>query len=204
MSTIFGHALAAVAASRAPGRGGDGRLFTWPVALAATLLAVAPDLDIVVWIALKPVGMTPHRGPSHSLVVGLALALVAWLIVSGGGRRGGWRLALGLALVSITHPLLDYLMGCGPPVPFLWPFIKEGWLAPVQLVPTAYYSRSFSGLLGVLFSPRLMAGLIFEIGIFGPVLMAQWWGREGSRLAYWSAAALVSGGSVLVVYVLYN
>jgi membrane-bound metal-dependent hydrolase YbcI (DUF457 family) len=179
-------------------------LFSPAVTVAALVLAVAPDLDIVVWILFQPAGMNPHRGASHSIFVALALASIAWLIVSRGGKKGGAVLPLALGLAALTHPLLDFLMGCGPPVPLLWPFRDHGWLSPVQLIPTAYYSRTLSGLASLALDPRSIQGYILEIMIFTPILAAEKYSAPGERLRWWLPCALFSLFALLAVSWIYN
>ncbi|HSC79985.1 MAG TPA: metal-dependent hydrolase, partial [Chitinolyticbacter sp.] len=81
--------------------------------LAGAMLGTLPDLDIVP-LALMGVDavtyVTWHRGPSHSLLVLTALALLLWPLarwrsttVRVAPRR--WLAAIWLAL--LTHPLLD-------------------------------------------------------------------------------------------------
>jgi len=205
MASVLGHALAGVAASRVPAQGERRKmLFSPEVTIAALALAVAPDLDIVIWILFKPAGMNPHRGASHSIAIALALAAVAWLVVSRGGKRGGAVLPLTLGLAALTHPLLDYLMGCGPPVPLLWPLTDRGWLSPVQLIPTAYYSRTLSGIASIVLDPRSIRGFILEIMIFAPLLAAQKYSTPRARLTWWLPCALLSLFAVFAVYLIYN
>jgi len=169
MATVIGHALAAMAAEGAVG--GEARR---PRALlAGAVLAMLPDLDVPAAIALKHFGlMLPHRGFTHSLLFGIFLALLLWLAFF---RARSPRALAGLGLASLCHPLLDFLMACGPPVPLFRPFSSQGFLSPVQLIPTAYFARSIPGLLHVLALPETWKGIALETLIFLPLLLA---GRE--------------------------
>jgi len=77
-----------------------------------------------------------------------------------------------LLCCALVHPVLDYLMGCGPPVPFLWPLSQRGWLSPVQLIPTAYYAASPAGLLRVALDARSWAGVGLEFLSLAPLWAA--------------------------------
>ncbi len=169
MSSLVGHGLAALAGyqllkrpCRLPGGAGG-------VALALTL-GILPDLDVAAGIVLG--GQVAHRGLSHSLVFAAGEALL--LALACGLRRPAYlpRMWLGLFLVADLHLLLDYLMACGPPVPLLWPWIKKGFLSPVQMVPTAYYSRSWQGLLALLHHGPTIRGMLLEVLIFLPLIPA--------------------------------
>lgn len=80
--------------------------------LAGAALGTLPDLDVLVLALVDdPISrMTWHRGPSHSLLVLSAFALLSWSLlrrrwtpVRAAPRR--WLVAIALAL--LTHPLLD-------------------------------------------------------------------------------------------------
>jgi membrane-bound metal-dependent hydrolase YbcI (DUF457 family) len=204
MASILGHALGGVVAARAfSDDEKKGLYYSKVFTVSIIVLSVLPDLDIIVWILLKPAGMTPHRGASHSLMFALIFAFIGWLIVSKGGKRGGWRLPLAFLAASLMHPLLDFLMGCGPKVPFFWPFTKTGYLSSVQLIPTAYYSKSIKGLIGLLiFHKESQIGIIFELMIFVPLLIAENKKAVGIRL--WGPCLVLSALSVVVVYLGYN
>lgn len=139
MASVVGHALGAVViwevGRRLPGDSVP-RAARW-YALPA-VLAVLPDLDVVLLMALGPGTAGFHRGWSHSALVALLMAACAVVLVKAcGGAAQHWRAFAVLAGCTLVHPLLDYLMGCGPPVRLLWPFVRHGWLSPVQLIPTA-------------------------------------------------------------------
>lgn len=175
MSSVLGHGLAGLAVYKGledPARLPRG----WKGALLAVGLGAAPDLDVLALIAFP--GAFSHRGATHSLVFAVGLALVSAFLIC--LRR--WpelpRVWLGLTLVCAVHPLLDYLMGCGPAVPLLWPFYDQGFLSPVQVVPTAYYSRSLHGLAALLLHRPTLVGLGLEALIFVPLVCLAGLGRR--------------------------
>ncbi|MCB2188898.1 MAG: metal-dependent hydrolase [Deltaproteobacteria bacterium] len=176
MSSLVGHALAGLAVYKALERPA-GLPSGWPGGLLALGLAVAPDLDVVAAM-LWPHAVT-HRGPSHSLVAALLLALVAALPALRQGWPGLARAWPAMFLVAAAHPLLDCLMAGGPGVPFFWPWSHQAWLSPVQLVPTAYYAHSPAGLWGLLHQTRSLQGMALEIVMFLPLVLVAVYGRRG-------------------------
>lgn len=168
MSTILTHGLASLTfyqAAQKPGQLPSG----WKGALLGFGMGIIPDFDVLAMIILP--GLLSHRGPSHSLLFAWGLAGAAILFIRLGQGLGAWlKTWLALGLVLSVHPLLDYLMACGPGVPFLWPWSGDTWLSPVQLVPTAYYARSLGGLAGLLAHRPTLQGLGWELLIFLPLL----------------------------------
>ena len=172
MSSLLGHGLAGLAVYKAVE--GPAQLPTgWRGVVFAVGLAAVPDLDVLARIALPQV--FAHRGPTHSLLFAAGLALLAAFLV----RRWQWRDAVrawpALALVCAVHPLLDYLMGRGPGVPFLWPWSDEVYLSPIPLLPTAYYAKSLAGLLGLFQHRQTLVGMGLEVIIFLPLVFLSTW-----------------------------
>jgi hypothetical protein len=91
-------------------------------------------------------------------------------------------------------------MGCGPPVPLLWPWQTKGWLSPVQVVPTAFYAKSAKGLLSVLVSVRTLKGVLLEVFSLGPLWLAA---RSRQREVSW-IALLVSCAGFTLTWLLYR
>ena len=128
-------------------------------------------------------GMTPHRGLTHTLF---------FAGIMGSNACGGLPRLLCLDFsrtillffgVMLSHLFLDYLMGCGPVVPFFWPLSGQGYLFPYKVVPTAYYGLSAGGLISVLLYPPTIIGMVFEVVIFLPPVLIlnnkstipKWW-----------------------------
>jgi membrane-bound metal-dependent hydrolase YbcI (DUF457 family) len=202
MSSVIGHALGAVvvweAGRRLPGGWVPRGRASY---LAPALVAVAPDLDTIIRMAVGPAAGISHRGASHSVLIAAVLACMATAVVcvTHRGARVGrvFAVLFGCALV---HPLFDSLMAGGRPVPFLWPFVSRGWLSPVQLVPTAYYARTPGGLLALVVRPGTWAGVGLELLSLGPL-----WLALRSRRALTSVlCVLVSLGGFLLTYFIYN
>lgn len=170
MSSLVGHALAGIAAAQAAS--GDpkrrGRRRFW--ALMA-IIAVLPDLDVVVFMLFNPPGMVPHRGASHSLLFAAVIALAVALVFGHFLSLSRLRL-FGCAFAAYaSHLVLDYLMGKGPQVHFFWPISDHGYLSPVQIVPTAYYGLSGRALEQVLLAPATYLGIALELFIFVPLVV---------------------------------
>lgn len=205
MSSIIAHGLGSLAVYEAAQKPAD-LPSGWRGALMGFGLGLIPDLDVLAMIAFPRI--FEHRGPSHSLAFAWGLALImARLLRHGRGARAWLKAWLALGLVMSVHPLLDYLMASGPGVPFLWPWLENGWLAPVQLVPTAYYAFSLRGLTGLLSHGPTIYGLYWELVIFLPllflVLMFKKQGVSARSLAMAAVLVCVSlagVGQVMVIY----
>lgn len=192
MSTLVGHSLVATLATRATGIRADSSQRT-RIAIVAVLLAILPDLDIAFFLAVRPLGMTPHRGASHTLLFALLTATLATLLSSRWLRLSRARLWLGFFLAAASHPALDWLMGAGPPVPFFAPLVARGFLCPWRLLPVAYYGKVGGAYLQPGF--WLLNGLAaaVEAVIFAPLLLLADAGLRRRRLA----VALALGGLLL-------
>jgi membrane-bound metal-dependent hydrolase YbcI (DUF457 family) len=169
VSTLVGHALAATLATstaggeRVPRRG--------LLVSLAIVVALLPDLDVAIFLALRPAGMVPHRGVSHTLLFALASATVMTLLASrwlGGPSVRLWCVFL---LAAASHPLLDYLMGAGPAVPFFAPVWDRGYLFPRPMLPIAYYGKATRAFADPSFWAlnALAAGL--EVVTLGPLVL---------------------------------
>jgi membrane-bound metal-dependent hydrolase YbcI (DUF457 family) len=201
VASLVGHVLGAGACWAGSRRVAGKSLPTsrwWYVLVGA--IAIAPDLDVVIPV-LFTAGPVSHRGPSHSLLVACGLAVLGTMVV----RACKHRLLLervfaAFTVCAVAHPVLDYLMGCGPRVPFLWPFVSKAWLCPIQLIPTAYYATSPSGLLSVVFMKETWIGITLE----GLSLGAVWMTLE-CRSRPWTMASLSTAlvGFALTYYI-YN
>ena len=192
MSSIVGHALAGVSVASAIEHGGTRENRRKLFALAA-LLSITPDLDVLIYIAFRPLGMIPHRGITHTIVFALFVGVFMAVVCRRFLGLTFLRVFLIVSTVLLSHSLLDYLMGCGPGVPFFWPISEQGFLLPFRLVPTAYYSLSVGDLLSVAVSPVTLVGMFLEVVIFLPlVLLSQHRSRASSlRLATISALGIV-------------
>ena len=171
MSSVLGHSLTGLAvyelvkekAGLPKGVGGAG---------LAVLLSVASDLDVFAGFIAPE--MIQHRGPTHSLLFGLGLSLTFAFIVSKRCFSRFLKATAGLTLVCFSHLALDYLMGRGIGLPLFWPWSDKVYLGPAAIVPTAYYSSSWRGLLGLVHHSPTQTGMLWELILFGPLYPAAW------------------------------
>lgn len=155
MSSILGHVAAGAIAYAAilPRSRSKAALSFCMVA------AVLPDLDYLsIWAFQYP--FRPRF--THSVVFCLLAAGVLWLVA----RRmaptlSPFRLLAALAVASLSHPLLDLLVGVHP-VPLLWPLPDPDVSLGFGVLPSA-------GRLQV-DNIYLWRNLLIELGLFGPVL----------------------------------
>ncbi len=123
---LVGAGIAEVVRSTAP-------LPRWRAWAVAATLAVVPDLDFVLGIALGR-GAEYHGTFTHSLVATLAIALLAGLL---GGRR--WGLLAGAGYGS--HLLVDLLDDRGRTNVLVgWPFTDERPFAIARIFPQVPFS----------------------------------------------------------------
>jgi len=203
MPEIVGHSLIAIAAVRAPAVGKYRELLCSPsVTIGAIIMANLPDFDLVYSILLKPAGVSLHRGPSHSLLFAAGFAALAWLVLSKGGKRGGWVLPAALLFAAVSHPLADFLMGVSPGVQFFWPFSDHGFRGPVRFEDEAGIPRSIPGLLGIVFGRTGITASIFAIFTFGPFVLAEKYAR--SQPLKWIPYLLVTLAALVVSYFCYG
>jgi len=200
MASAIGHIVGAAAAWEAARRVPGGRIpsgTAWY--LLPTAMALAPDLDVAALIVFGQ-GVS-HRGPSHSLLAAFGLAVLGAIVLR--SRLSTWKAVTALGLlfaIAAVHPLLDFLMGRGPPVPFLWPWQSGGWLSPVQLIPTAYYSDTLQGLYSVLFSMRTLKGVLLELFSLGPL----WLAARSRQREVTCLALLLSAAGFFLTWLLYD
>ncbi|MCP3985270.1 MAG: metal-dependent hydrolase [bacterium] len=90
------------------------------------VLSVLPDIDVVGFMLGIPYGHPlGHRGLTHSLAFGLALAPLATSLVFPRLPRfssGWWRVTVAAALACISHGVLDAITDGGRGVGFFIPF----------------------------------------------------------------------------------
>lgn len=204
MASILGHGLAGAIikqsfqATLSPAK--EKRL------LALVLfLSLLPDFDVIFFILLKPVGMTPHRGLTHSLLfVGFA-ALVSMGLTFKAFPLGKTKLFLLYFIVLFTHLFLDFLMGAGPPIRFFAPFWQRGFLSPIKLIPCAYYSTSAGGLLRLLTHIPTLVGFALEILLFVPVLVyLKNKGNDRRKAIIRKVCVAVTSMAALMTIIIYN
>lgn len=157
MSSIVGHGLAGVAVYLACNRAEDRRAL-WALP-AFVFLAVCPDLD---YLAIWWWHAQPALRLTHTLPFAMAASLLMWALTA---RLRTESLANvpfpALLLASVSHPLLDLLVGAHG-LPLLWPFVDLQVALPFGLLPSA--GRLAFG------NYYLWRNLLIEIGILAPLL----------------------------------
>jgi hypothetical protein len=107
------------------------------------------------------------------------------------------RLCWVFALAAVSHPLLDCLMGAGPPVQFFAPLSDRGYLFPWRVLPMAFYGKTAGAYLGARFWAlnALAAGL--EVMIFCPLILFA--GRASPARTKALALAVALSGLALTI-----
>lgn len=156
MSSIIGHGLAGAAVFLACNRARDRRAL-WALP-AFVFLAVCPDLDYFAiwwWHAQSALRLT------HTLLFAVATSLLMWGLMTPLRARSLANVPfLALLLASVSHPLLDLLVGSHG-LPLLWPFTDRQVALPFGLLPSA-------GRLA-LDNYYLWRNLLIELGILVPL-----------------------------------
>jgi inner membrane protein len=156
MSSIVGHGLAGVAVCLACNRAADRRAL-WALP-AFVFLAVGPDLDYfaIWWWHAQPVLRL-----THTLLFAVTTSLLMWGLTASLRMRLPANIPfLALLLASVSHPLLDLLVGAHG-LPLLWPFTDRQVALPFGLLPSA-------GRLA-LDNYYLWRNLLIELGILVPL-----------------------------------
>lgn len=131
-------------------------------------LAMLPDIDVV--LLLLSANIT-HRGITHSFLFVFVASLI-FSIIFCRYLDISFKILFGLFLAALlSHLVLDYLMGAGPSITLFAPFSSKGFIAPIQLVPCAYYPTSIRGIFQVLTYPPALVGYCLEFLIFVPVIL---------------------------------
>jgi membrane-bound metal-dependent hydrolase YbcI (DUF457 family) len=211
MSSLIGHVLGAEAALGFTAGLAPEAARTRRAMWVAGVVAVIPDLDVGLYlVAGKPDWgwLKPHAGLSHSLLFALALGLVGMLFLLKPRREGEEgvdsnlyvRALLVMSAVAGTHLLMDLFApsNLGGGLPLLWPFSRRSVSAPVQLLPTAYYSTlGFRHLIHTMFlNWKSWVGMLIEGVILIPLLVMGW--KKGlQRSAFWTLAAVSAVGMAL-------
>jgi len=129
-------------------------------------LALMPDLDIVIYMLLRPSGMIPHRGLSHGIpFIAASSFFFAVLTYKYFGISKG-KLFVFYFSALFSHLALDFFMGAGPKIAFFAPFSNLTFLSPITFIPWAYYSTTATGLFQTLLYPPVILGFYLEFMIF--------------------------------------
>jgi len=194
MSSVLGHSLAGMTVWALARRVPALRPLEHKGWLAAAAAAgCLPDLDSFIGL--------PHRGPTHTLGFALATGVLASLGVAAAGihREARWIWPV-FALAVWLHPAMDLLTGGGAPIVLFRPFWNRSFEPVPGGLPLHGYTSSVGGLLGLLFNPWTIWGMLVEAAIFGPFLASTLVQRRGLGIALavagagvWILLALVGG-----------
>lgn len=169
MPSPVGHALGGIAVGwgAAPRR-------DWRAAAVLAVVAVAPDLDLLVG---------DHRGFSHSVGAACIAGAIAWVITRSASAaaplrrdRRSWGAAVALAWAS--HVLLDWMShDTRPPIGVMafWPLTRDYYRSSLDVFPAV--SRRY--WLAEFWVYNLKA-LLVELVILGPAAALVLWRRPGS------------------------
>lgn len=170
MASIVGHGLAGIISRQCIKTSLSARKERTLFGLSV-LAALIPDFDVIVFILFNPAGMSPHRGISHSLLFVTGAALFLTIATIRFFPISKPRLFAVYFFPLLSHLVLDYLMGAGPPVKFFAPFSDRGFLSPVKLIPCAFYSTSIRGLVGLMTHIPTLVGISLELLMFVPLIV---------------------------------
>jgi len=170
MASIIGHAFGGIITKKVVGDRlpiSRERVFLFTL----VFLALLPDFDIIIYIIFKPSGMVPHRGLSHGIPFLFLIACIATLLTANYFGIPKRKLFFVFLCALFSHPILDYLMGAGPPIAFLAPFYDASFISPISIIPWAFYSESAAGLFQILYYPPALIGYCLELMIFLPIVL---------------------------------
>ena len=185
MSSILGHGLAGMSvwalARRVPALR-EMEHKGWLAAAAAA--GCLPDLDSLVGLH--------HRGPTHTLGFALGAAgLLAIAVAASGRRREALWIWPAFTLIVWLHPMMDLMNGGGPDVALFAPFWTRSFSPVAGGLPLHGYTTEVGGLLGLLFSPGTILGMMMEAAIFGPLFAATVVQRRSLEIVLGVSGALV-------------
>ena len=172
MPTIFSHAIFAVILGKAAVK----KSVTFWFWFLAALCAMIPDADVFLGgFGVERGGMFAHRGFTHSIFFAVLFgAFVAFLVHKFLPTGISFiKLFTFLALVVVSHPLLDMLTDGGPGVALFAPFSSERFFLPFRPIEVSPIGLRFFGRRGltVIFSEILWVWLpaiaLFLIVKFG-------------------------------------
>ncbi len=160
MPSPIGHALGGLAVVWTAQPRANRRLI-----LAATILAVLPDLDLVL-----PGG---HRAVTHTVGAVLLVTIITAAVTGWVTGRVAWRVVLVCGAAWASHLFLDWLaVDFRPPygIRALWPF-NDGWYISGLDIFRQTERRQLFTTASLALNAKAIAQ---EIAILGPVVYALW------------------------------
>ena len=130
-----------LAARRIPAFARAVRFSDWLLAIVAIFCCMLPDADAGLGFLAGDLGQY-HNNMSHSLLTGVAAALLAAAAARIGRLGSPWRWALFALACCEVHVLMDFLCH-GRGVMALWPLTAERFRAPVVLFYGLHWSQGF-------------------------------------------------------------
>lgn len=154
MPTIVSHVPVPLALGLGLGRATVSRRLL----VAGMAASIFPDMDVVAFkLGIPYADAFGHRGASHSLAIALALGLIALVFARSlhTSKRTGF---LFVGLSAASHGLLDMCTNGGLGVALWWPFLKERFFFPAQVIEVSpiRFSRIFSSRVLEVFQSELL------------------------------------------------
>lgn len=177
MPTPVGHALGGLAVAWFAEAAARKPLLARRVAVACAIVAVLPDLDILV---------DSHRTCTHSIGATAIAGAVAWLVLRGRTPFAP-RTAATIAAAYASHLLLDW-MGMDSSIPpgmmALWPFSSRFYISGIDFFGEV--SRRYWKPDEFIFGNLSVA--VREVLVLGPIAAIAWWlearASGGSRTSH--------------------
>lgn len=171
------------------------RTAVWKAAFWGLVAGTLPDLDVVIDHGNALANMVNHRGNSHSLLYLFLLApLLGWGIARLHGEGAHWRRWwLAMALVLVTHPILDWFTIYGTQL--LRPFSTQAYgLGSVFVIDPLYTLPLLIGV-GIALCRKSFAGLrANQIGLLLSCLYLAWSALAQQYVGSIAQASLASQG----------
>lgn len=137
--------------------------------VAFSVLSMWPDADAIGFLFGVPYDSTfGHRGATHSLLVALAVAGLAWPLAKRWGLPPARTFAFAAA-VAVSHGLLDTMTyGGGFGCALFWPLTAHRFWAPLRFIPIAPIGMGMLSPAGI---HVMMAELIIFLPFWAYALM---------------------------------
>ena len=165
-------------------RSDSGKLYSafGAIAIYSIVISNLPDLDFLPQVISH---MRFHRGPTHSLAVGLLLSLVCSAIAKlllaktsrphqnaqPTDRLPSYKTILVFTLgLYLTHLLLDSVTAGGPGMQLLWPFSTDYLRAPFSLFFGVHHSRGLWDSSHIVF---ITAETIYSVTLIAALRLLQ-------------------------------
>ena len=169
MASPIGHTLTGLACGRLAQPHGFRDTVAWLV--FAAVVANAPDLDFIAGIVGGGGINSAHRGPSHSIVVGIIFSIVIALVL-GRWWRQQRRVFWTALMLYASHLFLDMCTYSG--IPLLWPFTSKLYSLPIAILVGIDHGDSGATVdhfLWRIASLRNLRPLLVELLLFVPMTL---------------------------------